>query len=464
MSQIAADGMHRGLKARHVELIALGGIIGSCYFLGTGQVISQVGPAAFLAYILGGVIVYLTMLCMGELAVAIPISGSFVTYAADYISPIVACGAGWSYWLNWVIYIPAECVAAGIIMETLTGVNGYVWAVCFGLLITAINLCRVSLFGEIEFWLAIVKIFALIGFTILSLFIFFGMIRGAQSTEWIGAHYLYRDSGLMPHGALSLLTAMVLMLVNYQGSEIVGIAAGESEHPEKSIPKAVRRVCFRILCLYILPVFCLVLIFPWQKANLSNSVFADALNFYGLKWAGTVIAFVTLAAALSSANSGYYGAVRALRGLALHHMAPQFLIKLNRHHSPHNAIFMTLFGIWAVLFLGYFFGEYNFYIALLLVSGFTGTACWIVLCWAQIRFRKQWLKQGKTLQELKYKTPGSPYTGIVAIVLMLFALFMLAFDDDTTYRVAFVIGVSCIVIPMMIYSVVCKQRQKKRYI
>lgn len=460
MSQLAADGLHRGLKARHIELIALGGIIGSCYFLGTGQVVAQVGPAAFLAYILGGVIVYLTMLCMGELAVAIPISGSFVTYAADYISPAVACGAGWSYWLNWVIYIPAECVAAGIIMEVLTGVNGYIWAICFGLLITFVNLCRVTLFGEIEFWLALIKIFALVGFTILSLFIFFGLIHGEQSHEWIGGKYLFRNSGLLPHGGLSLMTAMVLMLVNYQGSEIVGIAAGESEHPEKTIPKAIRRVCVRILCLYILPVFSLVLIFPWQQANLSNSVFADALNFYGLKWAGTAIAFVTLAAALSSANSGYYGAVRALRGLALHRMAPKFLEKLNRHHTPHCAVFMTLIGIWVVLLLGYFFGEYNFYLALLLVSGFTGTACWIVLCWAQIRFRKQWLKQGKLLSDLKYKTPGSPYTGIIAIALMIFALFMLVFDDDPTYRIAFVIGIACIVIPMICYQVAIKTVSK----
>lgn len=452
MSMIATDGLHRGLKARHIELIALGGIIGSCYFLSTGQVVAQVGPAAFLAYILGGIIVYLTMLCMGELAVAIPISGSFITYAADYISPTVACATGWSYWLNWVIYIPAECVAGGIIMETLTGVNGYVWALCFGLLITFVNLCRVSLFGEIEFWLALIKISALIGFVILAVLIFFGMIRGPQDTAWIGGRYLFHEGGLLPHGGLSLLTAMVLMLVNYQGTEIVGIAAGESQHPEKTIPKAISRVSYRILCLYILPVFCLVVIFPWQKANLSNSVFSDALNFYGVRWAATVIGFVTLAAAVSSANSGFYSAVRALRGLALHGMAPRSLVKLNRHHTPHYAVFATLVAVWLVLFLGYFFGEYSFYLALLLVSGFTGMVSWIVICWAQIRFRQHWLKIGRTVDELKYKTPGSPYTGMIAIVLMIFALFMLLFDHDPIYRIAFVIGAACIMVPMFTYQ------------
>lgn len=459
MNTTPPDGLHRGLKARHIELITLGGIIGSAYFLGTGQVVGQVGPAAFLAYILGGVIIYLTMLCMGELAVAMPVSGSFITYAADYISPAVACAAGWSYWLNWVLYIPAECVAAGIIMQAFTGINGYIWGICFGLLITFINLCRVSIFGEVEFWLSIIKIFALVGFVILAVCIFFGVVRGPQATDWIGAQYLYHQSGLLPHGGLSLLTAMVLMLVNYQGSEIIGIAAGESQCPEKTIPKAIKRVVIRILGLYILPVFCLVLIFPWDQASLANSVFAEALDFYGIHWAASMISFVTLAAALSCANSGYYSTVRALHALARHGMAPSMLTKLNRHHSPHNAIFVTLVSIWLVLVLGYFFGEYSFYLALLLVSGFTGTICWIVLCWAQIRFRQHWLKQGHKLAELKYLTPGSPYTGIIAIILMIFALFMLVFDSDTIYRLAFGIGIACVSVPAIAYRLWIRHRR-----
>ena len=134
------SGFNRGLKDRHVQLIAIGGIIGSGYFLGTGEVVSQVGPAVFIAYLLGGIIVYLTMLCMGELAVAIPISGSFVNYTAEFISPAIACGVGWSYWISWIAYIPAECIAGGIIMQHFTGINGYVWAVSIGCIITYINL------------------------------------------------------------------------------------------------------------------------------------------------------------------------------------------------------------------------------------------------------------------------------------------------------------------------------------
>lgn len=448
-----ADGeFRRALKDRHVQLIALGGIIGSGYFLGTGTIVNQVGPAVFLAYILGGLIIYLTMLCMGELAVAIPISGSFINYTADFISPSFACGVGWSYWISWVAYIPAECVAGGIIMEHFTGVNGYVWAVCFGVLITYINISEVGTFGEIEFWLAIIKIIALFSFVGISLFIFFGIIHGPQPSGIIGGRFILDQGGLFPNGYMVLLTAMVLLLVNYQGSEIIGLAAGESIDPAHMIPNAIRNVTYRILFIYIIPVFCLVLIFPWQKAGLTNSVFAEALNFYGLKWAGAIASFVTLTATLSCSNSGVYGIVRSLHALARNGMAPKKLAKLNRNAVPQNAGIATLISIWLLLLISYFFGQTMLYIALLLVSGFTGAIAWISLCWAQINFRKRLYQAGYTTADLRYKTPGSPYTGIIAIILMVVCLFFLLFNDDPTYKIAFAIGLFTLLIPMIIYK------------
>lgn len=455
----------RALKARHVQLIALGGIIGSGYFLGTGEVVHEVGPAVFLAYILGGLIIYLTMLCMGELAVAIPISGSFINYTADFISPTFACGVGWSYWISWVAYIPAECVAGGIIMEYFTGINGYLWAVAFGLLITYINIAAVGTFGEIEFWLAIIKIFALLGFVILAMLIFFGFIHGAQPAGMVGKRFILDQGGLFPNGWMALLTAMVLLLVNYQGSEIIGLAAGESINPEKMIPNAIRNVTFRILFIYIIPVFCLVLIFPWQKAGLENSVFADALNFYGLKWAGAVTSFVTLTATLSCSNSGVYGIVRSLHALARNGMAPKALAKLNRNAVPQNAGFATLISIWILLIAGYFLGQKSIlYIALLLVSGFTGAIAWISLCWAQINFRKKLYKAGYTTADLRYRTPGSPYTGMVAIVLMVLCLIFLIMNSDPSYKIAFILGFVALVVPMLIYKYLGLHKNREHHL
>lgn len=459
---IKDGGYSRRLKDRHVQLIALGGIIGSGYFLGTGEVINLVGPAVFIAYILGGLIIFLTMLCMGELAVAIPISGSFVTYTADFISPSVACGVGWSYWISWVAYIPAECVAGGIIMELFTGINGYVCAIGFGFIITFINLAKVDTFGEIEFWLALIKILALLGFVILSVLIFFGIIHGSEPAGVIGSKYIWGDGGLLPNGSMSLLTAMVLLLVNYQGSEIIGLAAGESENPARMIPHAIRNVTFRILFIYIIPVFCLVLIFPWQKAGLSNSVFADTLNLYGLKWAGAVTSFVTLSATLSCANSGFYGTVRALNALARDGMAPHAFAKFNHNAIPQNAVITTLIIIWLLLGVGYFFGQTKLYIALLLVSGFTGTLAWLSLCVAQIRFRKRLYQAGYTVANLRYVTPFSPYTGILAILLMCIALFFLVFNKDPTYKLAFYIGFVSFILPVLIYKIFDLSKNRKK--
>jgi AAT family amino acid transporter len=459
---IAQDGGYRrALKDRHVQLIALGGIIGSGYFLATGEIINQVGPSVFLAYILGGIIIYLTMLCMGELAVAIPISGSFINYTADFISPAMACGVGWSYWISWVAYIPAECVAGGIIMEYFTGVNGYVWAICFGLLLTFINTAKVDAFGEIEFWLALIKIFSLFGFVALSVLIFFGIIHGGHPSEIIGTKYLLGQSGFFPNGKMVLLSAMVLLLVNYQGSEIIGLAAGESINPEKMIPNAIRNVTFRILFIYILPVFCLVMIFPWQKATLINSVFAEALNFYGLKWAGAATSFVTLSATLSCSNSGVYGIVRTLNALARNGMAPSPLAKLNRSCVPQNAGIVTLIAIWILLIAGYLFHESTLYIALLLLSGFTGATTWISLCWAQINFRRRLYQLGYTTADLRYSTPGSPYTGIIAIILMILCLVFLVLNPNVSYKIAFGIGFLSLIIPAAIYHVFNLDKKRK---
>lgn len=454
------DGeFRRALKDRHVQLIALGGVIGSGYFLGTGEMVHLVGPAVFLAYLFGGLIVYLTMICMGELAVAIPISGSFINYTADFISPSLACGVGWSYWISWVAYIPAECVAGGIIMQHFTGVNGYLWAVSFGLLITYINLSDVGTFGEIEFWLAIIKIIALFGFIVLSILIFLGLIHGDNPAGLIGSRFILDQGGFFPNGGMAFLTSMVLLLVNYQGSEIIGLAAGESVDPTRMIPNAIRNVTFRIIFIYITPVLCLVLIFPWQKAGLMNSVFADALSFYGLKWAGIVVSFVTLTATLSCSNSGVYGIVRSLHALARNGMAPSKLAKLNQRAVPQNAGIVTLISIWVLLLAGYLFGQTMLYIALLLVSGFTGAAAWISLCWAQVNFRKRLYKAGYTSADLRYKTPGSPYTGIMAIVLITSCLVFLIFNQDVTYKIAFAIGITTLVLPIIIYKMMGLDRQ-----
>ncbi len=452
----------RALKARHIQLISLGGIIGSGYFLGSGAMIHQVGPAIFLAYILTGLIILVTMQCLGELAVSMPIGGSFINYTADFISPTLACGVGWAYWITWTVYIPAECLAGGIIMEFFTHINGYIWAILFGCLITYINTSKVGTFGEIEFWLSLIKILCLIVFCFIAMMIYFDIIpNGTHQT--LNSKFLTGQGGLFPNGVLPFFSGMVLLLVNYQGSEIIGLTAGESIDPGKMIPHAIKSVTFRILIIYIFPILCLVMIFPWYLANTDNSVFADALKMYHLNTLASAVSFVTLAAAISSSNSGIYSTIRSLNALARLGMAPKPFAKLNNNAIPHNAAIATLVSIWILLAFSYFFGKSKLYIALLLISGFTGTYSWIALCWAQINFRKAIIQRGYTVNDLKYKAPGSPINPIVAIVAMILVLILLACSDELEYKIAFYIGVLCLLVPTSIYyykNVFKKPRQK----
>lgn len=381
------------LKPRHIELIALGGIIGSCFFLGTGYVLSEVGPAAIIAYILAGIIVYCVTLCLAELTANSPNSGSFIHYTAKYVSPSIACGMGWSYWLNWIIYIPSECIAGGIIMHTfLPSVPTYLWATLFGLFITIINLTKVKLFGEIEFWLALIKIIALGLFSLVAILIFFNIINN-DTGGVLGSTYIVGEEGFFPKGKLILITTMVILLVNFQGSEIIGLAASESNDAGKQMPKIAKHVAVRIVGLYVIPVFLLATIFPWQQMNLSDSVFATALQHYHLdKFAGA-FAFVVLVAAFSCANSGFYAAVRSLYGLSKMRMAPSIFRKLNSSSIPHYAVYVSIAGVWIFLILSFKLTASAAFTNLLAMSGFTATICWICICWSQYNFRKQMVQK-----------------------------------------------------------------------
>ena len=452
----------RALKARHIQLISLGGIIGSGYFLGTGAMINQVGPSIVFAYILTGLIILITMQCLGELAVTIPIGGSFINYTADFISPTLACGIGWAYWISWVVYIPAECLAGGIIMQFFTHINGYLWAVFFGFMITYVNMAKVGTFGEIEFWLSLIKILCLVVFSIVALMIFFNIIPNNEN-HILKSKYLLEQGGLIPNGWLPFFSGMVLLLVNYQGSEIIGLTAGESVDPGRMIPHAIKSVTFRILFIYIFPIFCLMLIFPWQLASTNNSVFADALKMYHLNSAAIVVSFVTLTASISSSNSGIYGTIRSLSALSRLGMAPKPLSKLNNNAVPQAAGFTTLIAIWFLLLLSYFFGQSHLYIALLLVSGFTGTFAWIALCWAQINMRKEIIKRGYSVSDLKYQTPYSPIMPIIAIIAMVVFLVFLAFNNQLEYKIAFMIGCLCLIIPMIAYRFLRDPSHKNEY-
>lgn len=438
-----APSYQRGLKKRHISMIALGGIIGSSYFLGTGFIFRDCGPSLFLAYIFGGAITFLTMMCLSELSIATQAQGSFISYVYRYLSPAAACGIGWSYWISWAVYIPSECMAGGILMHNFfPEVAVSYWTILFGIAITLINLFSVKFFGEFEFWFALVKIILIIGFCILAVLIFLGLVG---SREPIGLTYLWNNGGLFPNGVLIFFVNMVVLLSNFQGSEIIGLSALEAQDPRRSIISALKKISLRICGLYIVPTLLLSLIFPWQEANLGESVFSDALQRYGLIHYAKVFSFFIITGALSCANSGLYATARSLQALALRNMGPSYLQALNRHGVPAAATLTTLGAVWILLLAAYFFPAHHFYANLLAISGFTGTVCWISICLSQISFRKN-LPPKTTLA---YKIPFFPLIPYTSIALQGICLLLLIFSP--TLRPSIYFGIPVLAVPTLLY-------------
>ncbi|OPX61803.1 MULTISPECIES: amino acid permease [unclassified Methanoregula] len=449
-------GLKRGIQPWMANLIAIGGIIGSCYFLGTGYLISQMGPSVILLYALGGLIIYTVMQSFAELLVNVPRQGNFISYSAEFISPTWAVGTGWSYWFNWCAYIPSEAVAGGIIMHVFVSeVPVVLWAIAFLLMITILNLIQVGGFGWVESSLAIVKIAHNVIFCIVAALIVLGLIGSAG---FIGTSVVFPPNGnlyddIFPAGWFILIANMALILVNFQGSEIVGLAAAETQDPKKTVPKACRMVVHRIIRVDILPILFLILIIPYAEAGLTDSVFSTALANYGFKEAAAILSFIVLTAAFSCANSGFYGAVRALYGLSLEGMAPRFLSKLNRHCVPMVGTLMTLVCCWLVLSLWWFTnGEGQLYIWLLSVSAFTGAICWISICLAQVVFRKRIYERGYTDADIIAPAPLSPWMPVlIGVVLEVIALVVLAFNEELVGSLY--LSIPVVFVPMIVYWV-----------
>jgi len=478
--------LSRGIRPWHVSLIALGGIIGSCYFLGLGLTFSEMGPGAVLiAYVIAGITIYGVMQSFAELLVNIPRRGSFVSYAREFMGDTASTGIAWAYWSNWVAYVPSEALACAVFMNyfiTLPFENPawstFVWGILALFLLTLVNVYHVKWFGHIESVMAIIKILAVAVFALCAIGIFFGVIGGnlhpfTASGGVIGTQVILGGDGstfekLFPAGTFIIITYMIWTLVNFQGSEIVGLSAAETQDPATNVPLACRRVAFRIILIYLVPVFLLTLIVPYAEAGLDESIFAYTLGIYGLKWAAGLFTITTLVAAFSCANSGLYGTVRALYGLSVEGMAPKFLSNLNHFNTPQNATIFTIVPMWLVFLLGFasdelgLWGEEGLplYANLLGISGFTGTLCWVAIIWSQIAFRKKLKARGYDPDEvLTVKARWYPGLAYFALILQIGAMILLLFEDGG--MPVFVISVIVTFLPIIIY-VIQKKRGKIR--
>lgn len=454
--------LKKALKERHINMIALGGIIGSSYFVGTGYTMNQMGPSCCLAYVLGGFITLLVMSCFTEMILAKPCEGSFINYSKTFISPTVASGVGWSYWFSWVVYVPSECIAGGLLMKHLIpSVPIQVWILSLGLIVSLFNLIHVKLFGELEYILSWIKIILIAGFSILAIAIFFGLI-GIDKTEFIGKTYLIDNGGFFARGVGIFLANLVIMISSFQGTEIVGITASETKNAQTTVPKTLKQITIRLLLIYLLPTFLLVLIYPWQDANLEGSVFSAALTMYGLKKIGHLFNILIIAGSISCANSGLYSTIRSMHALSIKGFAPSAFQKVTRHGVPINASLITLAMMWLILILSCTLSPHAVYANLLALTGFAGTVAWIAICAAQYYFRKKYLKKPQELRKpLAYETPLYPYTPLLGIWLQIFCLAVLVLSP--ALRISFYFGLPSVIIPMLLYKYSIKNRSKNLF-
>ena len=488
VSQEEPQELKRGIKGWQVAFIGLGGVIGSCYFLGVGWCIQAMGPAVFLAFGVVGVIVYGLMIAYAELLVNLPRKGSFVAYTNEFLGETMSVGMGWSFWFNWVCYVPSEAIAVSYVLQSLTGNNSAVAYVAFAVgalaALTIINLCAVDIFAKIESGLAITKVCVIILFVLIAFGIWIGLWGNPQHAIYDAVDNGFKGMGvnfssdtpfmtdLFPNGFAIVLTCMVVVLVTFQGTEIVGLAAAESQNPDKSVPRACKSVTYRIVGLYLVPILLVVLIYPTALGTDERPIFADVMNGYGMPFFGYIMSAVVLVAAFSCANTGFYGTVRCMYGLAIEGLAPKFLGKLNKSANPKNAVLFTLLFMWIVLVIG-LVSELtgflsNLYTNLLSMSGFTGTLAWVGIIASQKKFRSRIKKRGydpDTCLRARV-SKGQTWVPMFAMIAQLACLLLMAFaDPEITGGGPIVFAVACaaVIVPMIVQKI-AKARGKTREI
>jgi amino acid permease len=430
-----SKGLQRGLKERHVTMMTIGGTIGTGLFLGSGYVLKEAGPGgAVLAYLIGGLIMYFMMACLGELIVAMPVAGNTQAYASHFISRVMGFTAGWVRWLACAITITAQIVASSIIMKNvLPNVPAYIFIVVFTLLIFFLNILTIRSYGESEFWFAGIKVLTIAVFILTGL----GLILTGGVKETIAAANA-GSRGLFPNGFKAVLLTIMTASFAYGGTDLIASAAGESERPEENLPKAINNTVFGMLIIYIVSMIILGAVLPWQEADLKGSPFAYVFKNAGFRYAEIAVSMVVVTSALSSANSFLYSCTRTLWSLGKHEQAPKFLGKLNDKKIPVNALIVSLmFSLMALV--SSFVAADTVYLFLISSIGAANMFLYALDCLCQYKFRKQYIKEGHDLQNLKYKTPLFPMIPLLGIVLYSALVIGMAFQP--TQRIALYTGI-----------------------
>ncbi|MBX9597641.1 MAG: amino acid permease [Burkholderiales bacterium] len=426
------------LKNRHIQMIALGGVIGTGLFFGAAKSIQSTGPSIILSYILGGLVIYIIMRALGEMTVHHPSSGSFSDYANRYINNYTGFIAGWTAWFEYTVVCMVELTAVTFFLDYwIPGLPH--WLVCLGLLLmfTMVQLISVRLFGEFEFWFAGIKIAAIILMLLFSAYlvtfnpqVHAGTINNLHSYASLDVFFA--------SGAKGFLFSLAIVIFSFGGTEFVSIAAGEAENPRKSIPQAISGVIIRIILFYILTILAIICLYPFNKLNANVSPFVDVFKEIGINQAATVMNAVAITAALSAFNSCMYAASRILFSLAKQGSAPAKLAILNNINIPSKALLFTSFCILISVIVNYIFPE-KAIMYLLTIATCAILTCWFLILLTQIYFRKK-----IALDKISYRLILYPASNIFAMCFLIMVMFIMLWIDD--------MRASVIVTPIWIFA------------
>jgi len=453
--QTEQTGLQRHLKVRHIRLMALGSTIGVGLFLGSASAIQIAGPSILLGYLLAGIVAFIVLRTLGEMAVHEPVAGSFAAYANTYVGPLAGYMVGWGYWTYWIVVGIAEVTAVGIYMGIwFPEAPQWIWALSSILMMGLINLIAVKVFGEFEFWFALIKVVAIIAMIALgSSVIFFGF-----TNDWnpIGLANLWQHGGFFPNGISGMLLSLQMVLFAYVGIEMIGLSAGEAENPRKTIPMAIDSLAWRILIFYMGAIFVILTIFPWNEVGQQGSPFVVMFERIGLREAAGIINFVVITAALSSCNAGIFSGGRLLYALSVNGYAPAPFAKLSRYGVPHRAVIATVAVCMTGVVLNYFVPDKAFQYIMAAVT-FVGLMVWISILITQIQFRRSLTKV--QVAELAYRTPWWPYSSWFALTFIALVVVLMGFHEDA--RLALILGPCLLSVYLAMFYIVGLHRKTK---
>ncbi|RLL40580.1 amino acid permease [Oceanobacillus piezotolerans] len=417
--------LKRDLANRHVQLIAIGGTIGTGLFLGSGKAIQLAGPSIILAYLLVGIALFFVMRALGELLLSKAGYRSFTDIAQDYLGPRAAFVTGWTYWFCWIVTAMADIIAVGVYVQYWFEIPQWVPAIICLIILLGLNLLTVKLFGELEFWFALIKILTILGLIAMGVVLL--VIGFETNTGTVTVNNLWEHGGIFPNGISGFLLSLQLVVFAFVGMELVGVSAAETSSPEKNIPSAINKIPLRILFFYVGALIVLLSINPWTELDPGESPFVKTFSLVGIPIAAGLINFVVLTAAASAGNSGMFSTSRMLYNLSTNNQAPSSFSKLNKNHVPANGLWISTLVVSAGALLSKLLPEQAF--------GIVTSISAICFIWVWSVILVSHLKYKKTRPELhaksKFKAPLTPFINYVVLAMFAVVLVMMLISDET---------------------------------